>query len=94
MGKKRGFLHDKRRIIAHNVQGGNRKNIVFDSIQACVSYFNEMGHQIKSTQIIRLLEGDGVWEYKDETYENGVKVEKEVQFIFDELYEKEPDNEK
>ncbi|MGP1507471.1 MAG: hypothetical protein ACTTJW_01135 [Sphaerochaeta sp.] len=92
MGKKRGFLHNKRRIVAYNVKGGGRKNLVFDSIQECVSYFNEMGHQLKSTQVIRLLEGAGVWGYKDVSIVNGVAVEKEVQFIFDELYDMEEDN--
>lgn len=82
-GKNRGFLHQKRRVIAHSING--KSNLVFDSIQECVSYFNEMGHQLKNAQVVRLLDGDGVWEYTETFEEEGVSVKRTVQMVFDEL---------
>ena len=65
-----------KKVVAYEVNGRTR---IFDSVNECCEYYNGIADRsnLQNTQVIRLIAGDGLWEYT----ENG----KLKQVIFDEL---------
>lgn len=68
--------HAPKKVLAMFVNGGN---LIFDTTIACADYFTQMGHLLYPTQVSRLIDSAGLWQYIDE---NG----NTVQVIFDELF--------
>lgn len=64
------------KVVAYEVHGKTR---IFDSVNECCEYYNGIADQktLQNTQVLRLIRGDGLWEYT----ENGILH----QVFFDEL---------